>query len=273
MIFEVNYPELWLRCSLAVNSSDCCWPFVPCSHRTCRGAAQRFKRSYFEEKYRAGITTKDTFGYIYTSGTTGLPACIMTYEKFMIKGVFMPVYIGINENDILYTALPLYHSAGGMLGVGVFMLGATAVISRKFSATNFFRHCTKYNATCVQYIGELARYLMNAKPSEWDTKHKVRVAFGNGMRGEVWVPFQKRFRIPEIGEFYGATEGNQSFVNHVVTTDFVNFPGAGACGKIVLFKMLRGEPLIIKHDPVTEMPVRDPRPDFAYRALVASLVN
>ena len=214
-----------------------------------------------KKKHRAGITTKDTFGYIYTSGTTGLPkACIMTNEKFMIAGVFMPVYIGINQNDVLYTALPLYHSAGGMLGVGVFMLGCTAVISKKFSATNFFRHCAKYNATCVQYIGELARYLMNAKPGDWDTKHKVRVAFGNGMRSEVWVPFQKRFRIPEIGEFYGATEGNQSFVNHVKTTDFVDFPGAGACGKIgLLFKMLRGEPTIIKHDAATEMPVRDPK--------------
>jgi hypothetical protein len=34
---------------------------------------------------------------------------------------------------------------------------------------------------------------------------QVRVAFGNGMRKEAWIPFQKRFRVPEIGEFYGVS--------------------------------------------------------------------
>jgi acyl-CoA synthetase (AMP-forming)/AMP-acid ligase II len=218
-----------------------------------------------KERYRGDLNMKSTFGYIYTSGTTGLPkACVMTNEKFIMAGVFMPSFIGISTEDVLYTALPLYHSAGGMLGVGTFMLGCTMVISRKFSATNFFRHCTIYKATAVQYIGELARYLLNAPPSEWDTKHRVRVAFGNGMRPEAWIPFQKRFRIPEIGEFYGATEGNQSFVNHVVTTDnFKTFPGAGACGKAgLLFRMLRGQPVVIKHDTATESPVRDPKTGF-----------
>ena len=102
-------------------------------------------------------------------------------------------------------------------------------------------------------------YLLNSKPTPFDTKHNLRIAFGNGMRQECWIPFQKRFRIPEIGEFYGATEGNQQFLNHTKTTDFVNFPGAGACGRMDLVtKMLRGDAVIIEHDTATEMPVRDP---------------
>jgi len=29
---------------------------------------------------------------------------------------------------------------------------------------------------------------------------------GNGLKPEVWAPFIERFKIPNIGEFYGATE-------------------------------------------------------------------
>ena len=120
------------------------------------------------------------------------------------------------------------------------------------------KHCHQYNATCTQYIGELARYLLNSKPTPYDQNHNLRIAFGNGMRQEAWVPYQKRFKIPEIGEFYGATEGNQTFINHTKTADFINFPGAGACGYISpILKLALGEVIIIEHDPVTELPVRN----------------
>ena len=75
----------------------------------------------------------------------------------MVAGAYMSSYLGISKDDILYTCLPLYHSAGGMLGAGCFSQGCTTVVSRKFSASRFMEHCTKYNATCTQYIGELAR--------------------------------------------------------------------------------------------------------------------
>ena len=49
-------------------------------------------------------------------------------------------------------------------------------------------------------------------------------------------------------------------MNHTKTTDFINFPGAGACGNIdMATKMLRGDVVIIEHDTATEMPVRDPK--------------
>lgn len=51
-------------------------------------------------------------------------------------------------DDVLYDPLPLYHSAGGMIGVGQTLLrGITVVIRRKFSASNFWKDCIKYNCT------------------------------------------------------------------------------------------------------------------------------
>jgi solute carrier family 27 fatty acid transporter 1/4 len=45
-----------------------------------------------------------------------------------------------------------------------------------------------------------------AKPT--DNQHKVRVMFGNGLKPEIWTIFQDRFGVKQMGEFYGATEGN-----------------------------------------------------------------
>lgn len=39
--------------------------------------------------------------------------------------------------------------------------GATCVLKRKFSASQFWTDCVKYNVTVIQYIGELCRYLVN----------------------------------------------------------------------------------------------------------------
>lgn len=40
-------------------------------------------------------------------------------------------------------------------------LGITVVLRRKFSASQFWKDCRKYNVTVIQYIGEIMRYLCN----------------------------------------------------------------------------------------------------------------
>lgn len=55
---------------------------------------------------------------------------------------------GFRNDDIFYTPLPLYHTAGGMMSVGQALLfGATVVIRKKFSASQYFADCQKYNCT------------------------------------------------------------------------------------------------------------------------------
>lgn len=46
-----------------------------------------------------------------------------------------------------------------------------------------------------------------------DRSHKVRLAFGNGLRMDIWKEFKERFHIATIAEFYGATEGSSSMLN------------------------------------------------------------
>lgn len=65
----------------------------------------------------------------------------------------------------------------------------------------------------MQYIGELCRYLLNQPPREAENQHQVRMALGNGLRQSIWTNFSSRFHIPQVAEFYGATECNCSLGN------------------------------------------------------------
>ena len=52
---------------------------------------------------------------------------------------------------------------------------------------------------------------MPTKPVE--RQHRLRLAVGNGLQANVWRHFQDRFLIPQILEFYAATEGVLSLYN------------------------------------------------------------
>ncbi|XP_048450755.1 long-chain fatty acid transport protein 4-like, partial [Rhincodon typus] len=65
----------------------------------------------------------------------------------------------------------------------------------------------------VQYIGEICRYLLSQPERAVERQHRVRMALGNGLRPSIWEEFTSRFHIPQVAEFYGATECNCSLGN------------------------------------------------------------
>jgi len=205
------------------------------------------------DEHRAGIAVGSTLYYIYTSGTTGLPKpCKISHIKWMNFSGMMP-WLGVTGEDVIYgSGLPMYHS-GANLGVNhTVRSGSTLVIRQKFTASQHWEDCAAYNCTVMQYIGELCRYLVAQPAKDTDNKHKLRIAVGNGLRPEIWNTFQRRFGVPEIGEFYGATEGNGGCVNHCK-----NYEGQGAVGRAGAL-MLKIRPMnIVKFDVETELPVRN----------------
>lgn len=130
----------------------------------------------------------------------GLPkAAVVTHERVWAAS-FIQAACGITADDIFYINLPLYHSAGFLIGmagaiergndllnpwttkalthlvlgyfrgVRVFLhskavlydAGMTIFLRRKFSASQFWDDCRKYDVTVMQYIGETMRYLCNS---------------------------------------------------------------------------------------------------------------
>ncbi|KAI0883885.1 fatty acid transporter [Annulohypoxylon maeteangense] len=160
------------------------------------------------EDRRAGAQPTDVASLIYTSGTTGKPkGTIVSRARTMLLRQSSNK-IGLLRSDKMYTCLPLYHaSAQGVCCLPILATGATMVLGRKFSHQTFWPTIHSSHATIIQYVGELCRYVVNAPPSPLDRGHKVRMAWGNGMRADVWEPFRERFGIEEIYEFYSSTDG------------------------------------------------------------------
>ena len=167
------------------------------------------------ETARYGVTAKDLALLIFTSGTTGLPkAARVTHVRAQLYMRGFAAATDGSKEDRLYCALPLYHATGGLCAVGAALLnGGVLLLKKKFSASAFWTDCAEQGATVFVYIGELCRFLVNAPESPDEHRHKIRLAFGNGLRADVWEQMLARFRIPQVLEFYGATEGNVSMLN------------------------------------------------------------
>lgn len=161
------------------------------------------------------INFQSALCYIYTSGTTGNPKpAVIKHFRYYFFAMGAGKAFEITPKDRFYITMPMYHSAAGILGIGQMIhQGCTVVIRRKFSASNFWKDCVKYDCTVSQYIGEICRYLLAQKVVPEENLHKVRLMFGNGLRSEIWPEFVSRFNIQKIGEVYGSTEGNSNIVN------------------------------------------------------------
>ncbi|KAM4528358.1 long-chain fatty acid transport protein 6 isoform 2-T2 [Odontesthes bonariensis] len=199
---------------------------------------------------RSASSLKTPTLYIFTSGTTGLPkAAVITHLQSLKASAGFWAF-GASEADVIYIPLPLYHSAASLIGIGgTIELGATCVLKKKFSASQFWTDCRKHDVTIFQYIGELCRYLCNQPKTEMDQVHKVRMGVGNGLRQDVWREFQNRFGNIKMCEVYGSTEGNLCFMNHIGKI--------GTVGRSNVFYRLLFKYDLVKYDMVKDEPVKD----------------
>ena len=200
---------------------------------------------------RVALTIEDHALYIYTSGTTGMPkaANINHYRVMLASHAFAGV-MDTKPTDRMYNCLPMYHTAGGLVATGSVLLnGGSIAIREKFSAREFWDDVVRYDCTLFQYIGELCRYLVHSPPNANETRHRIRLACGNGLRPDLWAEFKTRFRIPKILEFYGATEGN---------VNIFNFEGKpGAVGRVPWFVAHRFPIAVVRFDVEHQQPVRN----------------
>ncbi|OKO88694.1 long-chain acyl-CoA synthetase [Bradyrhizobium sp. NAS80.1] len=164
---------------------------------------------------RGDVTIDGRALLIYTSGTTGLPkAANVSHRRILSWGGWFAGLTDASVDDRLYDCLPLHHSVGGVVApCSMLCAGGSVVIAEKFSAGSFWSDIVRFDCTVFQYIGELCRYLLKAPTSGQEAGHALRMAVGNGLRGDIWEAFAERFAIPQILEFYAATEGNFSLFN------------------------------------------------------------
>jgi fatty-acyl-CoA synthase len=234
------------------------WPTLWATGGALPGAADldaelaRRSPDPIDREVRRGLKAADKLFYIYTSGTTGLPkAANISHLRACMMGGGAAGAQQLGVEDRVYVALPLYHSAGGVMAAGsALMSGGVMVLARKFSASRFWTDCRENEVTSFQYIGELCRYLLHTPEHPDEQRHRVRVCIGNGLRPEIWERFQERFNIPRIIEFYGATEGNVALMN---------LDGkVGAVGRLPRLLRAAMGVALIRYDVAKDEPMRGP---------------
>jgi fatty-acyl-CoA synthase len=224
---------------------------LPPGARALDAALAAMPTSNPDPRLRDGLLAGDDLLYIYTSGTTGNPkAARFSHLRFLAIGDVVSAYTDARATDVFYDVLPLYHTAGGVMVPAVSLFcGATLVLRRRFSATQFWEDVRRYRVTSFQYIGELCRYLLAQPPRPDDRDHSVRFTVGNGLRPDVWAEFRRRFAIPRIHEFYGSTEGNVTLMN--LDSQF------GAVGRVLLKPLSNAR--IVRYDVERDEHARDAR--------------
>ncbi len=150
----------------------------------------------------------DTVAILYTSGTTG-PAkgvCCPQAQYFW-WGANTGVLLGLRENDVMVTTLPLFHTNALNAFYQALLNGAQLVAEPRFSASAFWQSLVTHGATVTFVLGAMVPILLSKRPSPLDRGHAVRVALAPGVPGQVQAAFTERFGVALVDGF-GSTETN-----------------------------------------------------------------
>lgn len=182
------------------------------------------------DSYRANVSVDDPGLLLFTSGTTGMPkACPFNIGRLIVttgsRDGGVPGLEPGPGGGRRYVPMPLCHGTGVIAGIQALVNGTTLCIGKKFSASHFWDDVRDSRATAWVYVGEAARYLLNAPPSPRDKEHNLKSMYGNGMRPDVWARFKERFGVEMVCEFFNSSEGVFGMINYCRGPFFANCVG------------------------------------------------
>jgi carnitine-CoA ligase len=151
------------------------------------------------------LNSCDTANIIYTSGTTGQAKGVVQTHRWMYAFTFYPAKL-MNQEDVIYTDLPLYHIGGAInIIVRAAFAGCMVAVWDKFSSTQFWERIRVSGATAAILVDVMIHWLMQSERAQDDHKNTL-----NKIHVQPLMPSHhevaKRFGFDFITVGYGATE-------------------------------------------------------------------
>lgn len=202
---------------------------VVASNEDAKGSGLWLSDLYLDRKApTVDVKFSDISALLYTSGTTGRSkACMLSHRYFTSQARIAIRDFGLTEADVLYCPFPLFHAdATALTTVPALLVGGTAAISRRFSASRFWDEIREAGATVFDFMGATLSILAKAEPKPNDADNPVRLAWGVPVPESVDL-FEKRFGLTVV-ELYGSVEANIPITQH-----FSQPRVPGSCGRVV----------------------------------------
>jgi crotonobetaine/carnitine-CoA ligase len=188
---------------------------------------------------------------MFTSGTTGRSKGVMWSSMTIANmAASLAATMELDAEDRLHTALPMFHGNALILSVfNALMLGATAVVSRKFSASRFSDELEQGRATATSFLGSMTIMVLARSPDR---------PFRGVLKKALVIPAPPTI-IDQLTERFGCRCASAYGLADAGLPLFtgLDFPD-GVCGR--------------PFDPLWEARVVDPRGEEVIRGSVGELV-
>src|SRR5690606_38753830 len=150
----------------------------------------------------------DPLALLYTSGTTG-PAkgVICPHAQYYWWGVNTAEILGVREDDVLCTTLPLFHINALNTFAQAALGGCRVAYEPRFSASGFWRAMLAHEATVIYLLGAMVSILLAQPEGAAERTHCVRTGLGPGVPPASHDAFRRRTGV-RLVDGYGSTETN-----------------------------------------------------------------
>ena len=150
----------------------------------------------------------DTLAILYTSGTTGPSKGVLCpHAQYYWWGVNTLRALGVTQDDVLCTTLPLFHINALNTYAQAALAGCEVVFEPKFSASGFWTSMAACGATVVYLLGAMVPILLAQPSAPAERAHRVRIGLGPGVPAEAGETFRAHTGV-KLLEGYGSTETN-----------------------------------------------------------------
>ncbi|MFI5013428.1 MAG: ATP-dependent acyl-CoA ligase [Hyphomicrobiales bacterium] len=150
----------------------------------------------------------DTLAILYTSGTTGpSKGVICPHAQYYWWGIITADLLGVGDEDVLVTPLPLFHSNALNTFYQALLYGAHVVYLPRFSVSGFFPSLAEHKATVTYLLGAMVPMLLSRPPSSDEKAHSATIALAPGVPERFRAEFTSRSGIALL-DGYGSTETN-----------------------------------------------------------------